>query len=280
MSDEAELEATPEPATSLGDPLPDAQSRDALEPTSDGTPVARAQVVCPYLLAASGDWRSSSPSAEHRCTAFAPAAPLALDKQRRLCLTDGHESCATYVAALAARRERGTPSDGPSPTRWALARTTPVVDVGVGLGATVSSILAERRGWQAIPAVILVIVVIAVGLSGLGRDGPRTGAIATASPTPTQTAETTPTPRPTATLAPSDAAAASPTAAQSAAPTVAATVAVTAAPVATVQTTYTVRRNDTLYGIAVAYGTTVAAIKQLNGLTSDVLHIGQVLKIP
>lgn len=43
---------------------------------------------------------------------------------------------------------------------------------------------------------------------------------------------------------------------------------------------YTVRPGDTLWVIARRYGTTVEAIKTLNGLTSDLLSIGQVLKIP
>ena len=43
---------------------------------------------------------------------------------------------------------------------------------------------------------------------------------------------------------------------------------------------YTVRSGDTLWQLARRYGTTVDAIKSLNGLTSDVLSIGQVLKIP
>ena len=43
---------------------------------------------------------------------------------------------------------------------------------------------------------------------------------------------------------------------------------------------YTVRSRDTLWQLARKYGTTVAAIKSLNGLTSDILNIGQVLRIP
>ena len=43
---------------------------------------------------------------------------------------------------------------------------------------------------------------------------------------------------------------------------------------------YTVRSGDTLWLLSRRYNTTVDAIKQLNGLSSDMLSIGQVLKIP
>lgn len=43
---------------------------------------------------------------------------------------------------------------------------------------------------------------------------------------------------------------------------------------------YTVRSGDTLWKLAQQYNTTVAAIKNLNNLSSDVLNIGQVLRIP
>lgn len=45
-------------------------------------------------------------------------------------------------------------------------------------------------------------------------------------------------------------------------------------------TEYVVRSGDTLWLLAQRYGTTVDEIKRLNGLTSDNLSIGQVLKIP
>lgn len=43
---------------------------------------------------------------------------------------------------------------------------------------------------------------------------------------------------------------------------------------------YTIQSGDTLWLLARRYGTTVDAIKKLNGLTGDLLNIGQVLRIP
>lgn len=43
---------------------------------------------------------------------------------------------------------------------------------------------------------------------------------------------------------------------------------------------YTVRLGDTLWQISRRYGTTVDAIREMNGLSSDLLHIGQVLRVP
>lgn len=43
---------------------------------------------------------------------------------------------------------------------------------------------------------------------------------------------------------------------------------------------YTVRKGDTLSGIALAYNTKAADIRKANGLRSDRLHIGQKLRIP
>lgn len=44
--------------------------------------------------------------------------------------------------------------------------------------------------------------------------------------------------------------------------------------------TYTVKSGDSLYSIAQKYGTTVDELKSFNNLTSNLLSIGQILKIP
>ncbi len=54
----------------------------------------------------------------------------------------------------------------------------------------------------------------------------------------------------------------------------------TASPAPGGERSHTVAAGDTLSGIASTYGTTVDAIKALNGLTSDTLQIGAVLRIP
>jgi N-acetylmuramoyl-L-alanine amidase len=42
---------------------------------------------------------------------------------------------------------------------------------------------------------------------------------------------------------------------------------------------HTVKRGDTLWGISVKYKTTVSKLKKMNSLTSNVIHVGQVLKV-
>ncbi|MFN3179125.1 MAG: LysM peptidoglycan-binding domain-containing protein, partial [Thermus sp.] len=43
--------------------------------------------------------------------------------------------------------------------------------------------------------------------------------------------------------------------------------------------TYTVKKGDTLFRIAQAHGISVRELRELNGLTSDLIHPGQVLRL-
>jgi LysM repeat protein len=229
--------------------------------------------ACPFLVAASGAWRMSVPDREHRCAAFTPATSLAPSKQARLCLTPAHVGCATYLASTAARQARvGGASKQDRAGRWGIARTTPVVEEVGGLRATLGALVADRRTWPAIPAVLLATLAIALGLSGTWGEGPIT---AIASPT-----HATGTARPTATAAET----AAPSAAPSPSPSEVATPAPTAAPSATPAAafiTYRVKSGDTLSRIANHFHTTVSAITRLNGITiTTVLRVGEVLKIP
>jgi LysM repeat protein len=86
----------------------------------------------------------------------------------------------------------------------------------------------------------------------------------TPTPTPSSTATATPTKAPT----PTPTATATPT--KSATPT----------PTPTKVTSYTVVSGDTLTSIAKKFNTTVTILKTLNGLTTDTIKLGQVLKLP
>ncbi len=269
--------------------LPAMNVADADEPRADTTlrPSATAAEAvaehvtprgCPFLLAEAGGWRLDVPSRDHRCAAFVPTAPLAPEKQARLCLTANHTTCATYVASLAARDARLGSTPGDRATRWGLARTTTVIEDPGGIRARLAVLVLDRRRWPAIPAVLLVATLFALALSGFRGEIPSTP-VATASPaaptpglpSPTAPAVTTqPTPAATPTSTPTPV----PT------PTVAPTPTSTPVPSATFRT-YRVQSGDTLSAIAARFDTTVAAIVNLNNLDNpNQLSIGQVLLIP
>lgn len=228
--------------------------------------------VCPFLIASTGDWRLNAPTTDHRCSAFVPLTPLSLEKQARLCLRAEHSSCATYGASVEARGARvgaGEPQDRIG--RWGLTRTAPLIEDTGGLRGTLMTMIADRRTWPAIPAVLLVATLLAVGISGIRAEGQ---IAATSTPTPAPTLVPTLAPSVAPTLAPTLA----PTVAPSLAPTPVPTLAPTAAPS---YRTYTVQSGDTLSSIASKYGTTTKVLQDLNNISDPrKLHIGQVLKVP
>jgi LysM repeat protein len=201
---------------------------------------------------------------------------LALAKQRDLCLRTGHASCATFLAARELEAEAPAVPAGDAglwpPTIEPLIALDPV-------GGRAPAIFGGRT--RAGQGLLVGLMVLAFGVlvisqavpprggsgasaapgSGTAPSGPP-GSIAgssveaTASPTaipatPPPSAPATPAPTPTPKLKP------------------------TASP-----TSYTVKHGDTLSSIAAAYGTTVKKLKKANGLTSNLIRVGQVLVIP
>lgn len=245
----------------------------AAAPHVDAEPVeGSSPPICPFLMAEAGVWRLAVASRDHRCTAVSPPAVLAVEKQERLCLTERHPTCATYLASLAAREARLSPV-GEHPTRWRLGRTTSVIEDRGGVVSLIVGLLLDRRRWPAIPALLLVATLLTLAISGFRPDLP---ASVVASPTPSATTPPTPSTPPTASPT------ATPTPTPSPSPTVAPSPTATVGPSPQpTHRTYRVRGGDTLTAIAARYGTTVRAIAELNGITDPSrLQVGQVLLIP
>ena len=239
---------------------------------------------CPFLLSEAGGWRLDMPSRDHRCAAFSPAAPLAPEKQARLCLTDGHTACATYLASVAAREARLGAAPRDRATRWGLARTTTVIQDPGGLRARLLSAILDRRRWPAIPAALLVVALFVLAVTGFRGLLPATGAaaspslpvVAVASSAPDLT-EAPAISQPPLTLPPTG----------SAPPTLpppSTAPATSAVPTNTPKPTfrtYKVRSGDTLSGIAAKFHTTVSALSRLNHISDpSKLRVGQILLIP
>jgi len=259
-------------------------------PTPTSPPIA---AVCPYLLAENGRWRSATPAREHRCTAVDPAAALAADKQRRLCLVADHVECATYQVATGTGELIGTTPDhrpdrsGGSGGR-SIVRTAPLVLDHGRLPILTPSIAADRRFGQAALLGLMAVAFVAIILARLSGGGPDDGGpglaggiVATATPRAAGQAS----PRPAAsgeapvrTLVPTEVQpSAEPAASDAAAPTEEPTTEATAEP----PTTYKVRRGDTLSGIATVFGTTVEVLVDINDIKDpSALRVGQVLDLP
>jgi len=233
--------------------------------------------ICPFLaLAADHRTAIDGYDADHACHALNPPEPLDRARQAEQCLSAEHRHCDRYVAFLAAHAADSP--DIPTPSADALfPRTRLVVDPEARrmAGMSEAAMGMSSRRWLVAGGVALVGVAAAATAVGGGF-----GSAADRQPESTTQA----TASPTATTAPSPSTAAEPTAAPSASATVEPTARPTRStsePTATpAQTTYVVQEGDTLNGIAVQFGTTVEAIRQANGLPSDVINIGQVLIIP
>jgi LysM repeat protein len=226
------------------------------------------------------------------------AAP-AIAKQRETCLAAAHRGCATYLAAR--DLELGAAGGGPLASEagfWPETRSVVLAlepahgRIGGLAGAP------ARHGGQALLVGLIVLAFLvlviarvtppssggatpsAAGGAAVGSEVPASvapsgpadsGASPDASPSRSDAAPTT-LPGATASVAPS------PSSSPSRSP--AATSRPTPTPVPADAVRYTVRSGDTLISIASRFNTTVKRIKAANGLTGNVIRVGQVLVIP
>jgi nucleoid-associated protein YgaU len=219
--------------------------------------------ICP-LLTLGGDPRtvSATPDPAHRCSAGGTLTTIDREFQARFCLDGRYPSCERYVAHVEQGGAVGA-TWRPAAADASFASTRLVVD-----SAPRSVIARPRRlGAGALLVIGLVLAGGLIGWIGLGGLGAILGPGPSPSASPSQEATPTPTPE------------ASPSPEPSASPTSAATTGPTPTPAAT-PVTYIVQSGDTLNEIAARFGTTAQAIMAANGLTSDVINVGQVLIIP
>jgi LysM repeat protein len=269
--------------------MSDADVRPATAPA--GPTIA---VICPYLVAADGGWRSIGARREHRCSAVNPPTILAVEKQRRLCLVDEHRGCSTYLAAAGPADDH--PNGGGLSTRVRarattrpLTRTMPVLLDQRRIGLTIPANLTGRGVGQGGLVALMVVAFGALAAGRLTSGGidplPAGDANPTASPAATASVATEepslapatvpPTSGPDRTLVPS---AVEPTPAPSGEASPPPTV---APPASAVPSTYTIARGDTLSGIAAVYGTTWQILAELNGIDDPGrLRVGQVIQLP
>lgn len=241
--------------------------------------------VCPYLLGTDGAWRSSNASRDHRCHAVSPAAPLATDKQRRLCLVAEHLGCSTYAAAVAAVEEDGSVVD--RPLHRPVTRTAPLV---LDRGRITMSMpgLPERGVGQGGLVALMAVAFGAIAVTRLGGGPELQSAAVEPGATPSPAAITTPAPTAAETSAPATQTLEPTLVPSDSEPTAAPPTGTPAPPARTPKptaasgsTTYTVKSGDTLSGIAADHGTTWQELARLNRLADPRrLKVGQVLELP
>jgi LysM repeat protein len=241
--------------------------------------------ICPYLALAT-DHRSvvDGFDPDHRCHAIHPADMPPRAQQVSLCLSEGHTACERFVAGR--QRLQATAPKVPSPAPDAfVSRTRLVLDASAGrrllMGA--GGVATGRRSRFAMGGAVAVLgaAVLVTAASGAmdeimgvtpssATPGPGTASASTDAATLPPIVLPTAIPSPTA----------SPTPAATPVPTPAPALQPTPTPAPTAQQTYVVVSGDTLGSIAARFGTSVQALRDANGLTSDIINIGQVLVIP
>jgi LysM domain len=224
------------------------------------------ETICP-LLTLSGNARavSASPDPAHRCAASQSFSSIDREHQARFCLSGGYEGCDRYRAHVEQFGPIG-PTWGPAAPDATFGSTRLVVE------AAPRSVIPSRTRSLA-TAILIVVLLIGVGaaVAWAGLGGLESLLGPELAPSPSATDVPSATPEPSGTPQASAGATAVPTPGPTPGPT--------PAPAPT-PVTYIVQQGDTLNVIAAQFGTTAQAIMDANGLTSDVIHPGQVLIIP
>ena len=224
------------------------------------------ETICP-LLTLGGNPRvvAGAPDAAHRCAAGGSLSEIDRSHQIRFCLSGGYETCErfrTHVTEV-----------GPVGPTWAAAApdaTFVSTRLVMESGPRVTLAPPSPRRWPwAVIALGLVAAGVATAWLALGGLNRVPGA------TPTATPSALPSSAPSGSVDPSATGGASPTEAPTATPATTPIATALSTPV-----TYIVQSGDTLNSIAARFGTTAQAIREANGLTSDLIHPGQVLIIP
>jgi LysM repeat protein len=220
--------------------------------------------ICP-LLTLGGDPRavSAAPDSGHRCAAGGTLTAIEREYQARFCLTGRHETCERYVSHLEQVGPVG-PTWRPAAPDATFTSTRLVVE---STPRTMVGGRPRRFGSAALIIAALLLVGVVVGWVGIGGLGALLGGPAD-SPSPTASVEASSSATASGSQTPGPSAPPSPT---PAGPTL------TPAPT---PVTYVVQSGDTLNLIAQRFGTTAQAIRDANGLTSDIIQVGQVLIIP
>ena len=246
---------------------------DPLNPVATGLPN-----LCPYLATAGGNWRSSSPAREHRCVAVTPPVPLAVDKQRRLCLVAEHRLCSTYEAAMAIRPPFALAA---TPGGRVIARTTPVVLDQTRFDLRLPALRSDRVSGQGLLVGLLALAFVGILIARPGGNGGAAPGDAGRTPAPTTAAVATTTPRPSSVASSVPVVTARPVGSAQPSPSTQPTSPSASGQPTTSGTTYRIKSGDTLSAIAARFGTTVKVLVNLNHISDPSrIHVGQVLKLP
>jgi hypothetical protein len=244
-----------------------------------------AAVVCPYLFVPGASWRATRPLREHRCLAVTPVDAPSSETQRTLCLTVAHPTCPRFEAALDVRRARWIGSaESLAAFEARVDRRVPrVAAVTLDRPSAIVGPLSLLGGSRRVARIALAAAMVgAAGLLLAARfAGGGVGGEVGGSPAPTVPAAAA---SPTEALVPSSASPSLPaTSTPSPSPAVSEEPARTPKPTSKPATTrrYRVKSGDTLSGIARRFGTTVAVLKRLNGISdASLIRPGQVLRVP